>query len=405
MGFDINDVQQARHLAQQSGWYILSGTRGDSECKNLGIKPGEYMLKTIHEPYSSYKNLKRTESLNASSWDELKKIYNYRCATCGSKEGENNFLYPASITTLQKGHKDPSLPLTIDNTIPPCQGFSTLGKRFIDDPRNKLFKEYVRLVDEIRPKFFIMENVSGILTMENGQVLKSILNSFSEIGYRVEYRILNAAEYGVPQQRERVIFIGTRTNVIIKYPEKKYSLTNESGYKKALTLWDAIGDLPQSDEEEVVEYLKAPMNDYQKMMRDGSKAISNHKPQIHNNKAKNMMKYIPMGKSAWDVKDKIPKEYMPTSGYGNTYARLDANQPGMTITRNFACISSSRCIHPYLNRGLTEREAARIQSYPDSYIFKGTKSDIHLQIGNSVPPVLASEIATSVIEMLNDPNI
>lgn len=288
---------------------------------------------------------------------------------------------------------------------PPCQGFSTLGKRFIDDPRNKLFKEYVRLVDEIRPKFFIMENVSGILTMENGQVLKSILNSFSEIGYRVEYRILNAAEYGVPQQRERVIFIGTRTNVIIKYPEKKYSLTNEFGYKKALTLWDAIGDLPQSDEEEIVEYIKAPMNDYQKVMREGSKTISNHKPQIHNNKAKNMMKYIPMGKSAWDVKDKIPKEYMPTSGYGNTYARLDANQPGMTITRNFACISSSRCIHPYLNRGLTAREAARIQSYPDSYIFKGTKSDIHLQIGNSVPPVLASEIAKSVIEMLNDPNI
>lgn len=120
MGFDINDVQQARHLAQQSGWYILSGTRGDYECQSLGIKPGEYMLKTINEPYPSFKKLKRATVLNAKSWDDLKKMYNYRCATCGSKEGKPNFLYPASITTLQQGHKDPSKPLTINNTIPQC---------------------------------------------------------------------------------------------------------------------------------------------------------------------------------------------------------------------------------------------------------------------------------------------
>lgn len=113
------------------------------------------------------------------------------------------------------------------------------------------------------------------------------------------------------------------------------------------------------------------------------------------------MKYIPMGKSAWDMKNEIPKEYMPTSGYGNTYARLNANEPGMTITRNFSCISSSRCIHPYLNRGLTAREAARIQSYPDDYKFLGTKTDIQIQIGNSVPPILAEKIAYKIKEMLN----
>lgn len=132
--------------------------------------------------------------------------------------------------------------------------------------------------------------------------------------------------------------------------------------------------------------------------------MANHKPPTHNEKAINMMKYIPMGKSAWDVEETMPKELMPTSGYGNTYARLNANEPGMTITRNFACISSSRCIHPYLNRGLTAREAARIQSYPDNYIFKGTKSDIHLQIGNSVPPILAEKIANSIYEMLEESN-
>lgn len=168
MGFDINDVQQARHLAQQSGWYILSGTRGDSECKNLGIKPGEYMLKTIHEPYPSYKNLKRTESLNASSWDELKKIYNYRCATCGSKEGENNFLYPASITTLQKGHKDPSLPLTIDNTIPQCPFCNRASRNyFIFDNKGRVEK-----IND--PQFILRSNKEVQLAM-----LKLLIESYS----------------------------------------------------------------------------------------------------------------------------------------------------------------------------------------------------------------------------------
>lgn len=141
MGIDSNDVQQARHLAQQSGWYILSGTRGDSECKEYGIAPGEYMLKTVEEPYPSYKPLKRTESLNAGSWEELKSMYNYRCATCGSKEGEKNFLYPASNTTLQQGHKDPSKPLTMDNTIPQCPFCNRASRNyFVFDNKGRVEK-------------------------------------------------------------------------------------------------------------------------------------------------------------------------------------------------------------------------------------------------------------------------
>lgn len=143
MGFDINDVQQARHLAQQSGWYILSGKRGDYECNTLGIRSGEYMLKTIEEPYPSYKSLKRTESLNASSWEDLKKMYNDRCATCGSKDKEPNFLYPASTTILQQGHKDPSKPLTIDNTIPQCQFCNRASRNyFVFDNKGRVEKIY-----------------------------------------------------------------------------------------------------------------------------------------------------------------------------------------------------------------------------------------------------------------------
>lgn len=141
MGIESNDVQQARHLAQQSGWYILSGTRGDSECKKYNIEPGEYMLKNISEPYPSYKQLKRTESLNANSWDELKAMYGYRCATCGSKEGEKSFLYPASITTLQQGHKDPGKPLTMDNTIPQCPFCNRASRNyFVFDNKGRVEK-------------------------------------------------------------------------------------------------------------------------------------------------------------------------------------------------------------------------------------------------------------------------
>lgn len=141
MGVDSNDVQQARHLAQQAGWYILSGTRGDSECKDLGITPGKYMLKTVIEPYPSYKQLKRTESLNVDSWEQLKSMYNYRCATCGSKEGEKNFLYSASNTTLQQGHKDPSKPLTLDNVIPQCQFCNRASRNyFVFDNKGRVEK-------------------------------------------------------------------------------------------------------------------------------------------------------------------------------------------------------------------------------------------------------------------------
>lgn len=236
--------------------------------------------------------------------------------------------------------------------------------------------------------------------MESGKVLKNILEEFNNIGYKVNYKLLNAAEFGVPQIRERVIFIGTRLNIDIEFPIKTHSLNADDGYKKCLTLWDAIGDLPQNNEQELKMYDKHPFNEYQKQMRGKCENLTLHVPSKHSTKAIEMMKYIPKGKSVWEVKD-IPKDLMPKSGYGNTYARLNPSVPGMTITRNFACISSSRCIHPYLNRGLTAREAARIQSYEDSYIFKGPKTDIHLQIGNSVPPILGNKIANSIKKMLD----
>ncbi len=168
MGCDSNDVQQARHLAQQSGWYILSGTRKDYECQKYNINAGEYLLKNINEPYPSFKILKRTETLNANTWEELKNIYNNRCATCGSKEGESNFLYPASITQLQQGHKDPSKPLTIDNTIPQCPFCNRASRNyFVFDNKGRVEKIYDphfilrsdKEIQEMMLKLLIEENI------------------------------------------------------------------------------------------------------------------------------------------------------------------------------------------------------------------------------------------------------
>lgn len=180
MGHEVNDVQQARHLAQQAGWYILSGTRGDIECEKYNVKSGEYMLKTIEEPYPSFKNLKRTESLNVSSWEELKKKYDNRCATCGSKEGELNFLYPASKTTLQQGHKDPSLPLTLENTIPQCPFCNRASRNyFVFDNKGRVEKIYDPHFI-LRSEKEIQLNMLKLLVEENLEEAKEIISSYDK---------------------------------------------------------------------------------------------------------------------------------------------------------------------------------------------------------------------------------
>lgn len=180
MGYEVNDVQQARHLAQQSGWYILSGTRGDIECEEFNVGAGEYLLKTVEKPYPSYQNLKRTENLNASSWESLKEIYDYRCATCGSKEGEKNFLYPASITTLQQGHKDPSKPLTLDNTIPQCPFCNRASRNyFVFDNKGRVEKIYdPHFV--LRSEKEIQKIMLELLIADNYKYAKEIIESIGE---------------------------------------------------------------------------------------------------------------------------------------------------------------------------------------------------------------------------------
>ena len=143
MGYDVIDVQQARHLSAQSGWYIISGQRGDIECKQYGVSAGNYMLVSIEKPYPQFEYLRRSEQIKPSSWSDIKKHYNNRCLSCGSQEGAVNLLYPNSITKLQQGHKNPGNPLTLDNIIPQCQFCNGSSQNFfVFDNKGKILKIY-----------------------------------------------------------------------------------------------------------------------------------------------------------------------------------------------------------------------------------------------------------------------
>ncbi|KKR09448.1 MAG: Cytosine-specific methyltransferase [Parcubacteria group bacterium GW2011_GWA2_39_18] len=285
---------------------------------------------------------------------------------------------------------------------PPCQAYSTVGKRVIDDPRGKLFQEYYRVLKEFNPKLFLFENVRGLISMQKGELLKTIILLFRSLDYKVQYKILNAADFGVPQLRERVIIIGSKLDNDFYYPEITHYNSEEplnlfkNGLKPYLTIEEAISDLPfiKSGEEQF-EYTSGPKNDFQKLMRiNASERLMDHNAPKNNAKLVKIMELLPDGGTPED----LPESLRPTSGFKNTYCRLWWKRPATTITRNLSTPSSSRCIHPKAPRPLTTREGARIQCFPDNYQFFGSRTDKNLQIGNAVPTFLSNALAKSILD-------
>lgn len=285
---------------------------------------------------------------------------------------------------------------------PPCQAYSTVGKRLIDDPRGKLFQEYFRLLTEIRPRVFVFENVKGLLSIQGGGLIRQIVELFESVGYSVHMKLLNAADYGAPQIRERVILVGTLGEASFVYPKPTHANHATVGVTKDrlpyVTVGEALGDLPSIESGGAgYKYACEPQNDYQRLMREGApEKIKEHECSRNSDKLIAIMKALPDGGSPKD----IAEELRPSSGFANTYCRLWWNKPSTTITRNLGCPSSSRCIHPRDPRPLTTREAARLQGFPDNYVFCGTRSDKHLQIGNAVPTFLSIAIKDSVKQYL-----
>lgn len=269
---------------------------------------------------------------------------------------------------------------------PPCQGFSLAGKRDQNDYRNRLYREYMRIANIIRPKVLVMENVRVMTSMrekDGSLVTENIIRGFKNIGYDVSFEILNAKDFGVPQSRERVIFIGVDEKLTIK-PSFPAATFSEEVSKNELfpmaqvrTFRDACGDLVELESGESCSV--DPL----------------HWAIVHPQHVLEWLKITPEGKSAHENDD--PK-MRPPSGYNTTYKRLKWNEPSSTISTNFNMISGSRNVHPTSTRSLTIREAMRCQSFPDDFKVVGNWAKVRTAIGNAVPPLLAERLAKHILE-------
>ena len=323
-----------------------------------------------------------------------------------------------SITDVEKDECDALLAGQVPDIIvggPPCQGFSLANKnrnKVADDPRNKLFYGFVKFIQWYSPKAFIMENVKGLLSMQNGKVIQTIEEEFAKAGYcgyNVQYRVLRASNYGAPQHRERVILIGIRKdlNIMPKHP-LPYVLDHQ------ITVDEAIMDLPQIEAgqgTEEMDYACPPQNEYQQMMRANSTKVHNHVAMKHTPRLIERFKAIKAGQNLLDVWEThgAMRRGAPTekseAKFSQNNQRLFGDQPAPTIAASF----QSNFIHPHLNRNFTAREGARLQSFPDDFIFEGMRTKMswekglsqYQQIGNAVPVLLARAIGETVLYLLD----
>ena len=275
---------------------------------------------------------------------------------------------------------------------PPCQGFSLAGKREADDERNKLYRAMVQAAFILKPNAVVLENVPGMLTLYDGSGKKRIFEDFENLGYKMYVKILYAPDYGIPQIRKRAIFVGLRDH---KYQfEFPKPLLNPKEY---ITCEEAIGDLPALEGiygEEIQEYTCDAKTDYQRLMRKNSDKIYNHIGTIHSEKTIKMISMIPEGKNY----KALPEEELAkrTFKYHEALTRYDRNKPSRTIDTGHRTH-----FHYKWNRIPTVREAARLQSFPDDFIFYGNKQEQYKQVGNAAPPLLGKAIALKVKELLD----
>ncbi|MFG0261878.1 MAG: DNA cytosine methyltransferase [Novipirellula sp. JB048] len=294
---------------------------------------------------------------------------------------------------------------------PPCQAFSVYNhQRGMHDERSGLFREYLRLVEGLMPRFVVMENVTGITSVASGRAVDEIYKNLGGLGYHVEHRVLKAEEYGVPQERRRIFFIGTRDGDSITWPNQTHGTSDllvKRKLKPFVNVDQAISDLPPlliDEGDDVAEYLSEPKCGYQKTLRQRAKQLFNHVAPHLSGVNLERLTHIPPGGSWRD----IPYELLPTgmkrakrSDHTKRYGRLHPN--------GLACTILTKCdlhwgafIHPdeKQQRTLTVREAARFQSFPDRYRFMGPRGEQFRQVGNAVPPLLGKAVAKAVSRML-----
>lgn len=308
---------------------------------------------------------------------------------------------------------------------PPCQGFSINAPiRSLDDQRNNLFKEYLRIANILHPKAILIENVPGLVSLGKGTVVEAIYKQLQAMGYKVDHKILFAGHYGIPQMRFRTIFIALRDGGKIEFPEPTHdaqAVANfagakelclkihplfSGGLKNQTSVWDAISDLPKLDSGQSIddaEYSIEQQSELQQILREGSEKIYNHACAKLGKANLDRLKYIPQGGSWRDIPhDMLPKglQRARRSDHTKRYGRLHPDALCSTILTKCDPHWGS-FFHPTQDRAISVREAARIQSFPDKYIFTGNLTQQFEQVGNAVPPLMAKAIGEKIKQMIS----
>lgn len=295
---------------------------------------------------------------------------------------------------------------------PPCQGFSsirpfrTLTEK---DQRNNLFEYFVLAVDWFRPTWFVLENVVGLLTHRDGQTLMAITDLFRQVGYTAEWKVLNAALYGLPQRRERLIIVGNRNGLTFRWPEPTHYFNGRSmagrkygqfagigplftnNLRPAVSVMQAIHDLPEVGAGASANTYRDDVEptEYERHLRGEENVLTWHEATAHSDRMLEIIRLAGHNRSALPLG-------LTSSGFSSCYSRLEADLPSVTVTVNFVHPASNKCIHPSQDRALTPREGARLQGFPDSFKFPGTRAQTVKQIGNAVPPFLGRVIAAAL---------
>lgn len=284
-------------------------------------------------------------------------------------------------------------PIDVIIAGPPCQGFSLSGPRNFDDERNKLYLAVIEMVKQYKPKGFIIENVPGMATLYDGQIKEEILKRFRKMGYNTKCEILCAADYGVPQMRKRLIFMGVRKDVgKPKFPEAIYYPENY------ITCREAISDLPPREFDFGIEediYTSEPTTEYQKLMRRNMKILHNHVATNHTQMVKDTIALVPEGGNYKD----LPPGWGESRKFNEAWTRYDGNKPSKTIDTGHR-----NHFHYRYNRVPTIRENARLQSFPDDFVFTGTKTQQNRQVGNAVPPLLGQALGNAMLKIFTEKN-
>lgn len=302
------------------------------------------------------------------------------------------------VTGLKRGE------LTILAGGPPCQAYSVYNhQRGMHDARATLFREYLRIVEGMQPEWIVMENVMGIYSIAGGAAVRAIKDELGALGYDVKEQVLKAEQFGVPQERRRVVFIGNRVGAPIRHP----SPTHGKGLLPYTSIKDAIGDLvPLGNGEDlgIAPYASAPDCDFQHFVRGNRTRVSNHAAPRLGKVNEARLAHIPPGGSWRD----IPFDLLP-AGMKRAKRSDHTKRYGRMTWAGLSCTVLTKCdihwgayIHPEQDRAISVREAARLQAFPDWFEFSGSKTDQYIQVGNAVPPLLGRAIGMTIMELIQE---